>query len=560
MNILGIWDGHDAGACIVSGEKILVAINEERITKRKLDVGFPKESIKACLKYANLRPSDISAVAASTSDFAKTLTRYLPALKDNYYLFRRRKTGMPLLQDLRRGFKYRITEIGASKITKKLSEMNIRKQLVKLGFRNFRLHIVEHHLAHAASAAYTSGFNKSLVITLDGIGDGLSGTVNIFDNGKIERISSISGRDSLGIFYEQATSLLNMRELEDEGKVMALAGYSNIIPESKNRMADFFEVKGMDIKSKHNVIDRYKELKKILWNSSPEQFAYMTQSTLEKHMVQLFKNCVDKTSLKDVCWAGGVASNIKANRKVLPYVKKWHIFPHMGDGGLAIGAALYCNYLLNNIKGCELNDVYLGPDYDESIFIKKIKKNKFKIEKCSDITSKVSGILCKENFVLWFQGRMELGPRALGNRSILAPADSMKIRDELNLKIKQRSWFQPFCPSLLEEDADKVFYNVKQYDKFMVMGYDAKENAVDKIKAVVSSDNTARPQMLGNENKIFRELLENVKKEKGIGVLLNTSFNLHGYPIVNTPEDAFEVFAKTQSKYLAIGDYLIIKK
>ncbi len=560
MYILGIWDGHDAGACIVYDKKILVAINEERIRKIKLYVGFPKESIKCCLNYLKIKSSDIGFVAISTSDFAKTLTRYFPSLKEEYYKFRRRKTEMPRIQGLKRGFKYKITEIGSSPITKKLTEIKIKNQLKKLGFKDFKIKIVDHHLAHAASAAYTSGFRKSLVITLDGIGDGLSGSVNIFNNGELERISSISGRDSLGIFYEQVTTLLNMRELEDEGKVMALASYSNKMPDSKNKMLNFFKVEGINIRSKHNVVQRYSELKKILWSSSPEQFAHMAQATLEKNMAELFRNSIAKTGLKDVCWAGGVASNIKANQKVLPYLKRWHIFPHMGDGGLAIGAALYCNYTLNDVKMCEFNDAYLGPDYKENSFIKKIKNRNLKIVHHSDISGKVSELICSNNFVLWFQGRMELGPRALGNRSILAPADSLKIKDDLNLKIKQRSWFQPFCPSVLQEDANKIFYNVAQHDKFMVMGYDAKEDSVGKIKAVLSIDNTARPQMLGNENKLFREILENIRKEKGLGVVLNTSFNLHGYPIVNTPQDAFDVFAKTESKYLAIGEHLLAKK
>ncbi len=558
MYILGIWDGHDAGACIVSGKEILIAVNEERLTKRKLDVGFPYHSIKLCLNYLKLKPTDIGVIALSTSDFAKTLTRYLPSLKEKYYHFRRRKSIKPSLPDLRRGFKYKLTELGSSAVTKKLTEVHINKKLRSMGFKNFKIYIVEHHLAHAASAAYTSGMKKSLVLTLDGIGDGLSGTVNIFKDGNIERISSISGKDSLGIFFEQVTNLLNMRELEDEGKVMALANFSAKIPDSKNKMIDFFKVNGLNIESKYSMIERYKKLKQILWSSSSEQFAYMSQRVLEKNLIELFDNCIKETGIKDISWAGGVASNIKTNQKIISRLRKWHIFPHMGDGGLAVGAALHCNFMLKNIKMCNFSDAYLGPEYGDG-WIKKIKKSKFKVEKYKDIEGKASDIISKNNFVLWFQGRMELGPRALGNRSILAPADSQEIKDELNLKVKQRSWFQPFCPSLLQEDARKVFNDVRQFDKYMVTGFKVKERFIDKMTSVMNVDNTARAQMLGNENKRFKKLLKNIKKDKGISAVLNTSFNLHGYPIVNTPLDAIDVFNRTKSEYLIIGNYLITK-
>ena len=211
MYILGIWDGHDAGACILQDNKILVAINEERLSKRKLEAGFPALSIRECLRYANLKPGDISLVAASTTDFAKTLTRVFPSLKEKYYLFRRRKVEMPRLQDLRRNFKYKITELPSYGFTHKITSNVLKKQLNMLGFKDYKLHIIDHHLSHAASAAFTSPFSKALVLTLDGIGDATSATINILESGKIKRISAISGKDSLGKFYEQVTKLLGLR-------------------------------------------------------------------------------------------------------------------------------------------------------------------------------------------------------------------------------------------------------------------------------------------------------------------------------------------------------------
>jgi|TARA_B100001971_G_C18226904_1_gene561131 carbamoyltransferase len=557
MYILGLWDGHDAGAAIIEDNKIKVAINEERITRKKLDIGFPRQSIKACLDYLKIKPADIKVVAASTSDFSKTLTRIAPKLKDRYYLLRRRKI-LPRFSKFQKSLKYTLTEIGSTKITRRLSQYLLRRELKKLGFEKFSLHIVDHHMAHAASALL-SGFNKALAITMDGVGDGLSGSVNILNNEKIERIASISSKDSLGIFFEHVTNLLNMRELEDEGKVMALSDYAYEMPDEKNETRDFFEVSGLDIKAKYTSLEMYKQLKNILWHTSHEQFAWMAQKTLEKNLMKFFENAIKETGIRNVAWSGGVASNVKANLiiKNLKELKKWFVFPHMGDGGLALGAALYINFKLNGQKSYKMDNLYFGPSYGDEEIKQALKKFNLKYEERNDIEKYAADLISKENIVLWFQGRMEYGPRALGNRSILAPAFSEEVKDKLNLQIKRREWFQPFCPSLLKEEAKKFFTDIKQYDKFMVMGYNTKKSIRHKLKSVINVDGSARPQMLDNENKKFRNLIKQVKKNTGDGVVLNTSLNLHGFPIVNKPEEAIEVMLNTKSKYLALGNYLI---
>ena len=557
MYILGLWDGHDAGSAIIEDNKIKAAINEERITRKKLDVGFPRQSIEACLDYVGLKPTDVKVIAASTSDFSKTLTRAVPALKDRYYLLRRRKI-LPRFPRFQKSLKYTLTEIGPTKITGHLSQYLLKGKLKKLGFKKFSLHIVDHHTAHAASALL-SGFNKALAITIDGIGDGLSGSVNILENGEIERISSISCRDSLGIFFEHVTNLLNMRELEDEGKVMALSDYAYDMPDEKNEMLNFFKVNGLNIKAKYSTLRMYKQLKNILWHTSSEQFAWMAQKTLERNLIKLFKNAIKETGIRDVAWAGGAASNVKANQRIknLKELKKWFVFPHMGDGGLALGAALYINLKLNGKKTYKFDDIYFGPDCSDEEIRQAFKKYNLKYEKNDGVEKYAADLISKGDIVLWFQGRMEYGPRALGNRSILAPAFSEKVKDMLNLQIKKREWFQPFCPSLLREEAKKFFTDIKQYDKFMVMGYNTKENIRHKLKSVINVDGSARPQIVGEENGIFRNLLKQVKRNTGDGIVLNTSFNLHGFPIVNTPEEAVEVMLNTKSKHLIMGNYII---
>jgi carbamoyltransferase len=558
MNILGIWDGHDAGAAIFQDNSIKVAINEERLSRRKVDIGFPVMSIKACLNYFKLKPTDINIVAACTSDPAKTLTRIFPLIRENYYKLKRRKVNKPKLLTLRRNLKYKFTEFKDNSVSRKLSYYFLNKELRKIGFRDFKLKIIDHHIAHAASAAFTSGFKKSLVITLDGVGDGLSGSVNIFNNGNIERISSIPAKDSLGILFEQVTTLLNMRELEDEGKVMALANYAYPIPDKDNKLLNFFKVDGLKIISRYSISRQFAILNKILWNNKAEDFAYMAQKTLEKNMYNLFNNAINETGLKDVCWSGGIASNIKSNMQAEKLCNNWHIFPHMGDGGLAVGSALQAANEEQGIKTKELSNAYLGQDYSNE-YIKDVLnryKSKIDFEEIDNIGKFAGDLIARNNIVFWFQGRMEYGPRALGNRSILASPFSDKIKEKLNMEIKQREWFQPFCPSLLEEEAEKLFSKVKQKDKFMVMGYQAKDEFKNKMKSVVHVDGSARPQMLGSENKKFRELLTEHKRLTGDGIVLNSSLNLHGFPIVNTPEQAIDLMLKTKSSHLCIGDFL----
>ena len=279
MYILGIWDGHDSGAALIKDNQILFAVNEERLTRRKLEIRFPEHSIRACLDYAHLSPSDIKHIAVSSYDFSKTLARYFPGTKEEYYLIRRRKKSPGLLSTLKKRAKYRLTEFGPSSLTKQLSERSLKQTLNHMGFSNYDLDLVDHHQCHVASAAFCSNFENATVVTIDGIGDALSGTVSALKNKKLERIAEISGKHSLGIFFEHVTNLLNMRELEDEGKVMALANYAYPIPDHENQLLDFVHIDGMQVRCRYSTLRMYDELKKILWKYPSEQFSYMAQRT-----------------------------------------------------------------------------------------------------------------------------------------------------------------------------------------------------------------------------------------------------------------------------------------
>ncbi len=563
MYILGVWDGHDSGAAIVEGKKILFAANEERYTKRKLEVAFPYNSIRAALRYTGLKPSDIEVVSFPTTEFTKTISRIFPGAKENYYQFRRRKVGKPALEGLMHYSKYAMTLIGDVPLSRTISKELVAREMRGLGFRDFRIFNTDHHMSHAATAAFTSGMKNSLSVTLDGLGDGLSGSVCTFEHGELKREHSITARNSIGIFFEQVTNLVGMRELEDEGKVMAMADYSFPFDFSKNKMREFFKVEGKNIVAKYGPVEQYRKLGSICWNTPREQFAYMAQQLLEHIMEKFFSNVIDEYGKSAVSMAGGLLSNVKANMKVreIESLKQWHIFPHMGDGGIALGSAMFTNYLLNDVTSYEFNDAYLGEDYSEKEILSHLKKTSgITYEKDTDSGGHAADLLEDQEYVFWFNGRMEYGPRALGNRSIVARADSDSVKDKLNLFIKQREWYQPFAPSMLYEDANKLLYSDKGKSSFMTMAYAVRESERESMKSVVHVDLTARPQMLEKENKQYRRLMEAVKKHTGRGVVLNTSFNIHGSPIVSTPADAIDTMKKTKAPYMFLSGYFVENK
>src|SRR5512135_3437188 len=251
MYVLGIWDGHDSGAALLKDGQIVFAANEERFTRKKLEVEFPYRSIREALKFAGIEPSAVGLVAISTSDFSKTLTRVFPGLKRRYYEIRRRKIRPTFRSRFSKTSKYVLTEIGPSRLTRAVSSWTVNKALRSLGFVDHQLVWVHHHLAHAAAAVCTSPFPKGLFLSLDGIGDGLSGMLGTFEHGDLRVLQEYRGRDSLGIFFEHVTNLLNMRELEDEGKVMALASFGYPIPDAQNPLLPYFSVDGLEIKAKY---------------------------------------------------------------------------------------------------------------------------------------------------------------------------------------------------------------------------------------------------------------------------------------------------------------------
>ncbi len=555
--ILGIWDGHDAGACLVDPEagRILCAVNEERLTRRKLEVGFPTRAIEACLEVA----SDISEVAATTTDPAKTLTRLFPSLKEKYYLLRRKKVRPKAFDPLKRAFKVSLTTWRPNGVSRALSAHALGKELSRVGLGAVKLRWVPHHLAHAASAAYTSGYSDALVVTLDGVGDGWSGSLSVLRDGKLSPKSYIPARHSLGIFFEQVTQLMNMRELEDEGKVMALAAYGHPTEPDKNPLMDLFDVEGSTLRCRLGPLRLKRFLAGELAMVPSEQFAWMAQQVVETKVTELVAGALRETGMTRVVYAGGVASNIQANLKLmeLPALDELFVFPHMGDGGLALGAALARAVRSGASASFSLGDLRLGPEVSSASVERALDASGLSRQKPVCVVTETASRLARGEIVLWFQGRMEYGPRALGGRSILARPDRPELRDRLNATLKRRVWYQPFCPSILDEDAERLLERGDTPNRFMTMAYRVRPEARAVLAGVTSRDGTCRPQMVDRSYGKYHELLKTLRESVGVGAVLNTSFNLHGEPMVASPDDALSTFTRSGADALVIGDFVV---
>jgi carbamoyltransferase len=563
MIILGLWDGHDAGAALIVDGRLVAAVNEERFTRRKLEVCFPSRSIACCLESAAITPAAVHRVAACTGDAAKTLARWFPATKEKYYRLRRREVPPGYFSRVQKQAKYWITESKGGALSRRLSVIALRRELARHGMARAQLTLLDHHDCHAAGAAWASGFTSCAVLTIDGVGDGLSSTLSLFENARLRRIAASRARDSLGIFFEHVTNLLNMRELEDEGKVMALADYAAPVPDQDNPLLTLFTVRDGRVTARVAGHGMMSYLRAIQWTYPNEQFAYMAQRTVEEVCVGLARDAVRLTGLGRIALAGGVASNVKANRRIrlLPEVDDVYVFPHMGDGGLALGAAIAAAAPADRPTDCSRRDLGLGPEYTDAQVLAAIQAAGLTVSRPSDLHGHVADLIVDGRIVMWFQGRMEYGPRSLGYRSVLARPDLAALRDRLNLVLKQRVWYQPFCPSMLESEAPLVLADYSgRPNRDMTMAYMVAPKFRSALVGVTSVDGSCRPQIVPDTaTGGLAGVLRAVKARTGLGVVLNTSYNIHGEPLVCTPQEAIDVFMRTRADALAIGPYLTIR-
>jgi carbamoyltransferase len=564
VNVLGIWDGHDSGAALLRDGRLSFAVNEERFTRRKLEIRFPQHSVNACLNHARLTPRQVDVVAVSTSDPAKTLGRWWVGSKERYYAIRRRQAKPGPLAALTRSLKYRVTEWPAGRASAALSRRALHAPLTSLGLSHAPLRLVDHHEAHAAAAAWAAGFWPCAVLTIDGVGDGLSSTISTFRDGTLTRVAASPARCSLGVFFEHVTNLLNMRELEDEGKVMALADYAAPIADDQNPLLEWIRVRDGVIETAPPTRAMRRALASIQWRYPNEQFAFLAQRVVEQTCAALARDAVRITGTARLALAGGVASNIRAAQVIrrLPEVSDVYVFPHMGDGGLAFGAATVAAAAVGERIDVDLSRLDLGPAFDTPAITAAVRAAGFSVDPADDLVSRVADLLEQGRIVMWFQGRMEYGPRSLGNRSVLARPDRPDLRDRLNLVLKRRVWYQPFCPSMLESEAERMLADwTGRRNTCMTMAYDVSACFRSRVAGVISVNGSCRPQIVPDgERGEFADLLRAARERWGAGVVLNTSFNIHGEPVVCSPDEAIDVFRRSGADALAIGPFLIERR
>lgn len=586
MYTLGIYDGHNSSCTLTKGSDILFSIEEERLSRIKghdgrIDKhGPPIKSLKLILKSFN-KISKISKIALALQDpesLRKTsMIHWAKAIQDT-----RDTTILDFYTNINKSSqkKFELDEkkyLDLSFSTQQKRILKLMKIIKKFGLLKCDIEYVPHHIAHHASNWFTTNKKIALAISLDGRGDALSGLVSICKKNKIKPIHEISSFNSIGHFYSAITVSLGFKAVRHEGKITGLAAFGNPNKKllKKYKKLIWFNSKKGSIYSSLFTGTAYGPypwanfkvyIDKIKIVGSPysrEDVAATAQFHLERVVREFVSYWVKKTGIKEVQLSGGVFANVKLNQKIanIKTIKSLIVHPGMSDCGISLGAALYVNAKKPKINQ---KNYYLGPhkskDIDEMMLKYRIKAYKPK-----NISQIVATKLAEKKIVARYSGSSEYGPRALGNRSILFHAGDPKVNKFLNKKLS-RTEFMPFAPVTIIDDIEKSYVIPKNTDIFESMKYmTITVNCTKYMKkycpAVVHIDGTARPQIISNDqNSAYYKVLKNYKKITGIGTLINTSFNIHEEPIVETPKDAIRAFILSDLDFLILGDYFIDKK
>ena len=571
---LGIQSGHESSAVLFKDGKLVSAISEERLTRIKNDGGvLPHLSISRVLEAASAKRTDVNRLALQYTFFPekyfKRETLY-KELERKFSRMRRAWSGREAAQIHTGNLIERLAARGKS------IEQHFRQNLFKRGenFVNAEISFYDHHEAHALPAAYYSGFDEAAIITMDGNGDwNVHHTSGIYQNGKITRCYTSNAHGaSAGIFYSHITRLLGFKALRHEGKIVGLAAFGDhtvlydkftkalrVSADGKTIESDFMGMEDPEAQ-------RYRFLEQAISGHTRENVAAAAQKLLEDVALNVISNFLSETGLKNVALNGGVFANVKLNQRIaeLPQVDYVFVFPAMSDTGNSIGAVLL-DMQANDPARMEshrgaLESVYWGPEYSPAEIETALKAAGLTYQKLSDeaLTKTAAQAIHDGQVIGWFQGRMEFGPRSLGNRSMIARPIESSINDWLNQRL-DRSEFMPFAPSVLEEKADEVFHNVEKgrhTAAFMTITFNVKEAWRKRIAAVVHVDGTARPQLVSTKtNPLYHRLISEYYQLSGIPLVLNTSFNVHEEPIVCAPKEAIQAYLEKRVDCLAIGPF-----
>lgn len=577
MKIIGLTchytGNHDNSAALLSGGKIVFAESEERITRIKHDRSFPIQAVKHALKFGGMKLSDVDyfVSASPPTGLIKLAKSYLYGLrytnreelafwlKERFILF------------LRGIVKEEKTTPPRTYLEAKLPE----KKLV----------FVSHYLAHAETAYSFSGMYKCLVVAWDGYGLSekgypLCGSIYLGDDGNLTFLEEIPVYSSMALYYGAATIALGFKLNDGEGKTMGLAAYgrksgavdeiAKIFPYFEHgawvARPNWLEINGVSRLDYFKRTRVYKKIKLLIEKYGDKQVAYAAQEVLEKESGKFFKHLIKKYGERKVAVAGGIFLNVKFNMRLLKdkIVDDIFIYPNPSDGGVAVGAAVaWYKKLGGKVKNYRLESAALGCGFNKYEIDKALRtfKNKVDIKKLGGkVYKKVSQDIIQGKVVGWFYGRGEWGPRALGQRSVLADPRDPNTRERINKYLKQRDWFMPFAPVILNEFKDKVLAN-GYGTPFMTLTDDIKPSYLKKIPSAIHIDGTARAQIVKKEvNTPYWKVVNEFYKLTDIPVLLNTSFNRHGLPIVHLPKEAIEHLLWGCIDELVIEDYLVTRK
>ena len=546
---------HDSAACIARDGHILFAVAEERLSRLKHDARFPSLSIEACLAAAGIRADQLDfvcfgwppAIEAMKHDLKCMATGALPL------------TYIDLVSTVRRNLNH----------TRK---QNGKKQFLARFPTKAQFRFVEHHLAHAISAYSFSGFDDAAVLVLDGRGAWEASSLWHGRDGRLEHVWTIPWPNSLGLFYAQFTQYLGFQPYSDEWKVMGLAPYG----EPGINLRDFIIPDDNPYKVSTRLLldDKPAPLAGITARLGPQReaeseidpkhknVAFAVQDACEEAMMTLARAAVAKTGSRNICLAGGVALNSKANGKILSsgIVDRIFVQPAAGDDGVCLGAAL-APYLDNGGKlpMHKMRHAYLGAENSDEEIEKALTTYKLRATRVADPAAAAAEMLANGKILGWVQGRMEFGPRALGARSILADPRDPEMNAKVNNAVKFREWWRPFAPSMLAEVADEYIESATD-SPFMILTAQVKPEKRSVIPSVTHVDGSARPQTVEHDvNPLYWRLIREFGNRTGVPVVMNTSFNLRGEPIVSTPTDAVRTFFSSGMDALVIGSFVVEK-
>jgi carbamoyltransferase len=561
--ILGIHDGHNSGATLSGDGVILASVQEERLSRTKNEVGYPTLSIEEVLRIAGINATSIRSVVYSTN-YMHDSSR----LSDPGGWYANNDTQDESEQAKKERFDRRRNE-------------RVQIAASHLAISPEKISFVEHHLCHLAAAYFTCPWLDSeedvLGLTLDGAGDGLSSTVSVCREGNLRRIADSPRDASLGKIYSRMTYFMGMNPWEHEYKLMGMAPYSDPVRSMQvsDKLKELLVVgaDGLRFETPSNIStsDCYEFLSRNFERIRFDNLAGGVQKFCEDTMLEWVRSAISKTGIRKIVAGGGVFMNVKANMLIaeLPEVEKLYVMPSAADESLSIGACLYKYYLDTETKEfsrSKLTNLYLGGEFSESDERKAadlaVGKGNFSISKPENIEQHCANTLAAGEIVARSAGRMEWGARALGNRSIMAPGKDYRVIEKLNNQIKQRDFWMPFAPSILEESAHRYFDDRKKLQPwFMTFAFRGSDAAIDELAAGTQQrDHTLRPQVVTKTaNASYHRILSEYQSQTGIGGLVNTSFNLHGEPIVYTPTDAIRVFLASGLQHLALGSIFLSK-